>query len=196
MRVTLQSKADLRAAARARRREIPEEERARLSERIAERALALPGLQEARVVGCYASMGSEVATDTILRGLIASGVRVGVPVLAGEGMRFVELTHPWALVRDGKGAPEPRQPWNDISSASIDALVVPGVLFGRDGSRLGQGGGHYDRFLKEHPRPLRIGLAFEAQMVDRVATEAHDEGMDLVVTEDRVVTPGRSTSSD
>ena len=137
-------------------------------------------------------MGSEFATDFVLRRLIAQGKKVSVPLLSGDAMHLVELSHPWSLVTQERGAPLPRQPWNDIASDAIDIVIVPGLRFGRDVSRLGQGGGHYDRFLTAHPRSLRVGLAFEAQLTATVgAAEAHDEGMDIIVTEDGPLRVGR-----
>lgn len=182
-------KAARRLEARGARRAIPPETRAALSERIAERLLALPELRSAQVVGCYASVGSEVETGLVLRGLLARGLRVAVPVVQGARLRFVRLHHPWGLVpgQGGLRLPEPRQPWEDVAGGELDLVVVPGLRFGRDGSRLGQGGGHFDRFLAEHPRARRVGLGFEAQVVDAVESEPHDQGLDALVTEARVL---------
>lgn len=182
-------KAALRVEARAVRRAIPAEERSRLSDLAAERFLALPELRSAGTVGCYASVGGEVETTLLMRGLLARGVKVAVPVLEGGGMRFVRLQHAWALApaEGPRKVPEPRQPWEDVDGDALDAVVVPGLRFGRDGSRLGQGGGYFDRFLGAHVRARRVGLAFEAQVVETVETEAHDVGMDVLVTEARVL---------
>lgn len=191
----MSAKDELRAQARATRRAMPAQERAARSERIAEHALALPELARGPV-GCYASAGSEVETALLLRGLLARGVEVGVPVVSADDLRYVRLQHPWALVAGPRGVPIPRQPWSEMDPDSLSVVFVPGLLFGRDGSRLGQGGGHFDRFLAAHPRPLRAALAFEAQVVDRVAvTEPHDQGMDVLVTEEgrlRIGRPGRA----
>jgi 5-formyltetrahydrofolate cyclo-ligase len=188
-------KAQLRDEARARRRAIPPAQREAWSERIAEHALALPEAAEGGVVGCYASAGSEVGTSLLLRGLLARGVVVAVPVVRGETLGFARLDHPWALVPAARSVPEPRQPWEEVDAGSLAVVFVPGLLFGRDGSRLGQGGGHFDRFLAAHPRPLRVGLAFGAQVVDKVpVTEEHDQGMDVIVTEEGPLRIGRLPS--
>lgn len=188
----MSSKATLREQARAARRALPPEAREAASERIAEHALALPELAKGPAVGCYASTGSEVATTLLLRGMLAKGLRVAVPVLVGDAMRFVRLQHPWALVPGARNIPEPRQPWDEFDDDTLGVVFVPGLQFGRDGSRLGQGGGFFDRFLAEHPGATRVGLAFDAQMVDRVeAVEPHDQGMDVVVTETGRIRIGR-----
>jgi 5-formyltetrahydrofolate cyclo-ligase len=184
----------LRAEARLVRRAIDPAERAARSERIVERVLSLPEVRDARAVGAYASAGSEVETTLLLRGLLAKGVRVAVPLVEGDDLRFVRLQHPWALVPGPRGVPVPRQPWEDVEGSTLDVAVVPGLRFGRDGSRLGQGGGHFDRFLEAHPGPRRVALAFAAQVVDALETEPHDQGMDVLVTEDEVLRVPRPSS--
>ncbi|MCW5208768.1 hypothetical protein VU10_00855 [Desulfobulbus sp. US1] len=52
------------------------------------------------------------------------------------------------------------------------------------GGRLGYGGGYYDRFLtQDAPQARRIGLAYALQMVEQVPMEAHDQYMDMIITE-------------
>lgn len=184
-------KRTLRDEARAVRRALPADARALLSERIREHLFALPELARARAVGCYVSVRSEVDTTLVLRELLARGTLVAVPVTLGDRLAFARLDHPWALAPGAHGIPEPRQPWEEVRGDDLEVIVVPGLRFGRDGSRLGNGGGHFDRYLAAHPKALRVGLAFGAQLVDRLPTEEHDQGMDVVVTEDGRVRTGR-----
>ncbi|HET6403976.1 MAG TPA: 5-formyltetrahydrofolate cyclo-ligase [Candidatus Thermoplasmatota archaeon] len=184
-------KAQLRAQAREARRALTPEERQERSDRIRAHVLALPELARARAVGCYVSVRSEVDTGLLLRELFARGIVVAVPVTLGESLVFARLNHPWALAPGAHGVPEPRRPWEEVPGDELDIILVPGVQFGRDGSRLGNGGGHFDRYLAAHPKALRVGLAFAVQLVDRLDTEAHDQAMDLVVTEEGRVRTGR-----
>ncbi len=65
---------------------------------------------------------------------------------------------------------------------------MPGVAFDRSGHRLGYGGGFYDRFLARLPaRALRIGVAFDQQVLDELPAEEHDQPVDLVVTPSEVL---------
>ena len=60
-----------------------------------------------------------------------------------------------------------------LDPALLDVVVVPGLAFTADGRRLGQGGGHFDRFLlRLRPDCLRIGVAFREQLVDDLPTVA------------------------
>ena len=75
-------------------------------------------------------------------------------------------------------------PEADPDPALVDVVVVPGVAFTRDGHRLGQGGGWYDRFLPQlRPACTTIGVCFREQVVDAVPVEPHDVAIDLVVTD-------------
>ena len=61
------------------------------------------------------------------------------------------------------------------------------LAFDRRGYRLGYGGGFYDRTLA-HLRAdgwpvLAVGIAFAAQRIDRVPTDATDQRLDWLVTE-------------
>lgn len=186
----------MRARARATRRAIPPDVRASRSERIREHVLALPELARARAVGCYVSVRSEVDTNLLLRELLVRGKIVAVPVTQGDRLRYVRLDHPWTLAPGAHGIPEPRQPWTEVAGESMDVVIVPGVAFGRDGSRLGNGGGHFDRFLAQHPTPLRVGLAFSEQVHPHVPGEEHDQGVDVLVTEEGRTRIGRPADTD
>lgn len=63
-----------------------------------------------------------------------------------------------------------------------DILLVPGLGFTKDGKRLGRGKGFYDKFLQKSTA-VKIGIAFEMQILETISTEAHDELMDFVVTD-------------
>jgi len=63
-------------------------------------------------------------------------------------------------------------------------VIVPGVAFDRNGGRIGHGKGYYDKLLQSvRDDSLRVGLAFECQIVDIIPKQSHDASMDYVVTE-------------
>ncbi len=72
-----------------------------------------------------------------------------------------------------------------IPNDNYDAIIVPVVAFDRRCQRIGFGGGWYDRLLSQQPQAQKIGLAFESQRINKVPTESHDIGLDIVVTESR-----------
>jgi 5-formyltetrahydrofolate cyclo-ligase len=66
-------------------------------------------------------------------------------------------------------------------------FVVPGLAFDSAGTRLGRGGGHYDRALATYPRGLRVALAAEAQLSPDLPSDTWDQPVDAVVTERRLL---------
>lgn len=73
-----------------------------------------------------------------------------------------------------------------VGMDSIDMVLVPAVAYDRAGNRVGRGKGYYDRLLMD-TRASRVGIAYDFQLVDEIECEPHDAGVDIVVTESRVI---------
>ncbi|TWT08214.1 5-formyltetrahydrofolate cyclo-ligase [Planococcus sp. CPCC 101016] len=69
-----------------------------------------------------------------------------------------------------------------IKPDDIDLLIVPGVVFSKNGYRIGFGGGYYDRFLANYPGITR-SLAFNCQIAEAIPVEAHDVPVQGIYTE-------------
>ena len=75
-----------------------------------------------------------------------------------------------------------------LDARTIDLIIVPGAAFDAAGRRLGLGAGYYDRFMAERaPQASRIALTFDCQLVDEVPVESHDQTVDLVITETKLL---------
>ena len=70
-----------------------------------------------------------------------------------------------------------------------DLLIVPALCFDRQGYRLGQGGGYYDRYLEKYDGVFTAGLCRAALLMDAVPREEHDRRVDCVVTEENAARP-------
>jgi len=81
------------------------------------------------------------------------------------------------------------QPQDDADAQVPDVLFVPLLGFTESGHRLGQGGGHYDRWFAANPEARAIGLGWDCQLVDNLPIEAHDHPMDAIVTPTRLYGP-------
>jgi 5-formyltetrahydrofolate cyclo-ligase len=95
-----------------------------------------------------------------------------------------------ALVRGEYGIPEPPPGSAETGVQDLSLVCLPGVAFGLDGSRLGYGGGYYDRLLR-HPafRAVTCGLAFDLQVVCALPRDAFDGTVDVIVTESQTIRP-------
>lgn len=77
---------------------------------------------------------------------------------------------------------------NKISKPNnIDIFVIPGVSYDYSLSRLGRGGGYYDRLLQLYPDAYKIGVCFDYQIVNRINVESHDVDMDVIITEKQIL---------
>ncbi|PQM29444.1 5-formyltetrahydrofolate cyclo-ligase [Sphingopyxis lindanitolerans] len=94
------------------------------------------------------------------------------------------------------GEPLVKGPWGTPQPADDTDRLLPGLIFcplvgfDRQGGRLGQGGGHYDRFFAAHPGLIRIGVAWSVQEVDTVPIEPTDVRLDAVLTEQEYIMTG------
>ena len=147
-------------------------------------ALVPPGA----TVGLYSSTAFEAPTGAYARWFHENGYGLALPWFAARGaaMQFREWSDPYveaALVCGPYGAAQPRA---DAAEAIPDVVFVPLIGFAAAGDRLGQGGGHYDRWLAAHPDVLAIGLAWDCQLVDALPIEPHDRKLAAIVTPTRL----------
>jgi 5-formyltetrahydrofolate cyclo-ligase len=181
-------KSELRRELLAARAALSPEDRAERAARAATRLLAFRPLLHARTVGVYVALGAEVDPSAAADALRARGARLVYPRARPGDRRlaFAEAA-PGALVKGPLGALEPPPGAPEVDPDAIDALLLPGVAFSLDGLRLGRGGGYYDATLAAQPRALRVGLAFDLQILPALPEEPHDARVDVVATEARLL---------
>ncbi|MDB5479958.1 MAG: 5-formyltetrahydrofolate cyclo-ligase [Caulobacteraceae bacterium] len=152
------------------------------------RAAALAPLSlwpPAPIVAGYLALESEIDPAPLLQRLAAAGARILLPAVTDRDapLIFREAGEPKDLAADLIGLPAPPP------SARVlvpDLLIVPLLAFDRVGGRLGQGGGFYDRTLRQmrsRGAVFAVGLAFAGQEVDRAPMGPGDERLDAVLTE-------------
>ncbi|WPD24381.1 MAG: 5-formyltetrahydrofolate cyclo-ligase [Candidatus Electrothrix scaldis] len=183
----------LRKERLAARDQLEASQRRSKSEHIQARLLEQPIIHDAGHLFIYVHFRSEVETLRLIEHCLAAGKKVSVPVTLRKESRLlaVQLTDPTTQLAPGCfGILEPTAEQiarATIDPADIEAVLVPGSVFDSYGGRLGYGGGYYDRFLtQDAPQARRIGLAYSLQMVEQVPMEAHDQYMDILITEQQI----------
>lgn len=160
--------------------------------------LDLKEIQDSSTIFLYVSFRSEVQTNELLNTLIKSGKRVCVPITYVKEKRLdaIHITEPEKQLVPGYcNIPEPAPEiltTNLVSPEIIDAVILPGSVFDERCGRFGYGGGFYDRFVSMIPKAHRIALAYDLQIVERAPLQPHDEILDLVITESRVIRGNRT----
>lgn len=177
------AKAALRSKAHAQRAAVLSNVRADASKAAAEHFARAIRLNHADMVAAYWPIRDELDIRPVLTRLMDDGQPVCLPVVLGDGLPL-ELRR-WepgaALYPSGFGtlAPDEFAPVVDP-----DVILVPLLGFDKHGTRLGYGGGYYDRTLARlAKRPKLIGFAFAMQEFDHIPHRAHDVPLDAVVTE-------------
>ncbi len=157
------------------------------SSKIKNLALKGPFFKKAAVVMFYAATSLEADTSELIRECLQLGKKVALPVAdpVKKELIPVEIENIDSLVRSSLGIMEPARDKNKIIPlAQLDLVVVPGLAFDKWGNRLGRGAGYYDCFLAKLPaRTVKVGLAFDFQMIDSVPTvDGQDIPLDLVIS--------------
>jgi len=171
-----------------------QEDKDRLSQIAVSTLMQLPEYQAAQTVLWYLDCRSELRTRQALPEALASGKRIIVPYCTVNDRGENKLGLWWLKALDElvigkwKILEPPRERWGEagreIRPEEIDFVVVPGVGFGRDGARMGNGQGYYDRLLESvRPDCPLVALCFESQLFDNLIVSSHDVFMDKVVTE-------------
>ena len=136
----------------------------------------------------YLSFGNEVRTDAMIERSLSLGKKVYVPriVKSAGKLEICEIENlEKGFVLNSLGI---REPYGinikTISPNKIDAVVTPGLAFDGSGSRIGFGGGYYDKLFLELPdKSLRIGVAYDFQRVESLYQDPWDKKVEKVITE-------------
>lgn len=106
------------------------------------------------------------------------------PRIQGEEVTLIHLTDRALLQRSDwkfEAAEIAHAPL--VAVDAVDLFLVPALGFTESGSRLGRGGGYYDRLLsRRHPASTALGLAFACQILPELPREPHDQPVDAVLS--------------
>ena len=151
------------------------------------RPLVAPGA----AIGLYRAGPHEAPAGGYARYFHQEGHPIALPRFASREapMEFALHTDPFGESDLETGPFGLLQPLAEAESVVPEVLIVPLIGFTADGRRLGQGGGHYDRWLEAHPGNTAIGLAWDMQLIEDLPHEPHDRALAAVVTPTRLYGP-------
>lgn len=159
-----------------------------------ERFLQLPEYQAAQTVMWYIDCRSELRTRQHLPEAIQSGKRIVVPYCTTDarghnklGLWLLEDMNELVLGK-WKILEPPQERWEEpgkvVLPKELDMVMVPGVGFDRQGARMGNGQGYYDRLLQQvRPDCSLVAVCYECQLFDRLVIGPYDVPMHKIVTE-------------
>ena len=143
-------------------------------------------IDDVGIVGAYIAFGSEPDIMQALMQKFGDSKTIALPWFADHNapMQFRQWQYGDELVA---GPFRILQPLSESTPVSPELLLMPLLGFDRDFKRLGQGGGHYDRYLEAH-HTIRVGIAWSIQEVDTIPTENTDAPLDAIATETEWIT--------
>ena len=163
-----------------------------LSRAIEDRIFAFKSFSACRHVMFFLSFGNEVHTDEMIARALKDQKQVYVPRLL-KRQRRVEVCGITGMDQEFElGSYDIRVPSEHnsrvVSPVIIDALIAPGLAFDRSGGRIGFGGGCFDWLFKQLPdKALRLGVAYEFQVMDSLPQDSWDERVQTIFTDNQTI---------
>lgn len=178
------------------RKSLAKKEIEKKSSKIKQKLYSLPEFKKAKNIMFYVSFNNEVDTIGIIKELLGNKEKnIIVPFVAKNNpiLQLSELKSLDELEPRSLGILEPKEKCiKKFDIKNLDLVIVPGIVFDKNGHRIGYGYGYYDRFLKMLKEDVKkIGLAFEFQLVDKIPKEKHDIPVGIVITEKRILECGK-----
>jgi 5-formyltetrahydrofolate cyclo-ligase len=179
-------KAAVRKMMIRRRNDLTLNEVGSLSRKIEENLFSCKDFLNRDYVLYYLSFGKEVRTDSMIEHSLRLGKAVYVPRIIKnknklEACEINSLETGFDI--NAFGIREPAEV-PAVLLNKIDVIVTPGLAFDSSGGRIGFGGGYYDRLFMELPgNSLRIGIAYDFQIVGSLHQDVWDKKVQKVFTE-------------
>lgn len=184
----------MRKALREKRRALPGRMQEQAARDAAARLLAYGPYRKAEAVMAYIACRGELSLAPVIEDILRQGKTLLLPRCDAPGIMTARRIERLSQLGQGAyGLMEPAAGSEVCPPERIDLVLVPGVAFGRDGGRIGQGGGYYDRFLPQTDA-LRIGVCHEFALLERVPLMAHDAPMHMLLTPQAMIACGERTN--
>ena len=139
--------------------------------------------RNAKTIGAYYSIGSEVKTQDILQEILNAGKELALPKVVKDDLVFKKISNFSELEPGNFSVMEPKDKCGVIKN--LDVILVPAIALSKDGFRLGYGFGYYDKYL-HGKKSTAIALSYAKQIIRSFPVDDHDVKMNFIVTEDKV----------
>ena len=185
------SRGSLRTRMRRQRRGLAPATRLAADRALVRNLLALGQYRSADAIGVYCAFDGEASLDSLIVDAQRRGKRVYAPVVSRGGMSFARLLPSAQMKRNALGFSEPAAAAT-IEAGCLDLVFTPLVAFDDRGTRLGFGGGHYDRcfrFLRRRHawcRPKRVGVGYAFQNLAHIEPRPWDVPLWAAVTDEAI----------
>lgn len=185
--------AALRKQIRQKRRQVSTQTHLQSAQKIAHTLRRVAVFKHSQHIGIYLDAFGEIQTHHIILSLFKMGKKVYLPKIChmNQHLRWVKISKQQYLnkrfYKHRLGMFEPMQS-QGRTVKTLDLLILPLLICDETGTRIGMGGGYYDRTLSNAPiRPYRIGIAHEFQVQPSpLKREPWDQRLDALITPEKL----------
>ena len=150
--------------------------------------------RDIKYVSLYYPMHNEISPFGFIKYFNLNKFKLTLPVVKAQSRSL--LFKEWDLKDKLKrGKLGNLEPFYNSSDFLPQLIIVPMLMFDKNLNRLGYGGGYYDKsinelkkhFTREKKDFVTIGLAYSLQETKSIPHEAHDEQLDFIITEKKLL---------
>ena len=142
-------------------------------------------------ISVYIDFNNEVPTKEIIEYALKNNIKVSVPFLIDNHNMKLKYINDYNkdINRNTRfGCGEPFDHCKDCNINEISMFIIPALAFDEKCNRLGFGRGYYDNMLKRNKNALRVGLAYDYQILPSIPKDNNDEILDIIISESKVIT--------
>ena len=139
-------------------------------------------LHNAKRIALYRAFKGEVPVDGLAKYFMSRGIKCCFPRIDNGSMSFYDSDDLDGFETSSLGIKEPVPQADAVDPSTVDIVVLPAVAYNEEGTRLGMGGGYYDRFIGSlgAGRPYLLGVCYGFQICSEVPVTDHDAEVDLI----------------
>lgn len=172
------------------RRAISTEQQARAAHQLALRVIRHPWYKRAKSIAFYWPTNGEISPLPLLRIASRQQKACYLPrLIDARHMLFHRYRPGEPLHYNRFSIKEPAATRPQRRLQDMDLVILPLLAFDQRGTRLGMGGGFYDRALQRRSPPMRLGIAHDLQRAQRLPRDRWDIPLHGIATEKRFITP-------
>lgn len=152
--------------------------------------LKIVNLNKFNSICVYVDFDNEVSTKNIVNYAIKNNIKVSIPYIVDKYKMKLKYIKDYDkdINRNTKfGNGEPFDYCKNASIKEISMFIIPALAFDEYCNRLGFGKGYYDNILKLNKKALRIGLAYDYQILPNLPKDNNDEMLDIIISENKVI---------
>ncbi|MDO4240985.1 MAG: 5-formyltetrahydrofolate cyclo-ligase [Microbacteriaceae bacterium] len=182
-------KKQLRDQVRTARHALTEQARDEAAAGLLTQLQQLVKMRGVKSLACYLPVRSEPDTLPFIAWAQQTGIRVLLPACRPDDMLdWIEPAENFATIPGAYGIPEPvGERFAPMEVSTVDLILTPAAAVDRTGTRLGWGGGFYDRTLGSSENcPPVFAIVYSNELADTLPRELHDIPVQGVVTPDNV----------